>query len=63
MFTQDTQNRVEAAPPTEEEFAAFERDYQQLSGRTSEGSRLREARRMALEMFLLRRLAMAEFES
>jgi hypothetical protein len=54
---------VEAAPPTEEEFAAFERDYQQLSGRTSEGSRLREARRMALEMFLLRRLAMAEFES
>lgn len=39
---------------SDEEFEAFERDYQSLAGRPLEGTRLRAARRYALEQLLAR---------
>ena len=45
---------------TEEEFEVFERDYQSMACRPLETSRVRQARRYALERLLARRLACAE---
>lgn len=47
---------------TDEEFEAFERDYQSLAQRPLETSRVRAARRHALERLLARRFQGAPVE-